>query len=52
MAKESLMKKKMPRKKIMREEYEFFKKENSLKTDLNREVMSFLTEIILNFKPK
>ena len=51
-ANDSLMKKKMSRKKVKREEYEAFKKENSLKKDINREVLSFLTEIILNFKPK
>jgi len=52
MANESLMKKKMSKKKVTREEYEVFKKENSLKKDLHREVLSFLTEIILKFKPK
>jgi len=52
MADDGIMKKKMSRKKVKREEYEAFKKENSLKKDINREVLSFLTEIILNFKPK
>jgi small-conductance mechanosensitive channel len=52
MANDSLMKKKMSRKKVEREEYEVIKKENSSKKDVNREVVSFLTEIILNFKPK
>lgn len=46
------MKKKMSRKKVKREEYEAFKEENSFKKDTNREILSFLTENILNFKPK
>ena len=50
MADDSIMKKKMSRKKVKREEYEVFKKENSLKKDHNRETQSFLTEIILKFK--
>jgi len=52
MADESLMKKKISRKKVKREEYEGFKKENSSKKDVNRVILSFLTDIILNFKPK
>ena len=52
MAEDSIMKKKMLRKKVTREEYEAFKKENSSKKDINREVLSFLTEIIINFKTK
>ncbi len=52
MASDSLMKKKMTRKKVKKEEYEVFKKENSLKKDVNREILSFLTEIILKSKPK
>ncbi len=51
-ANESLMKKKMSRKKVTREEYKAFKKENSSKKDINREVLSFLKEIVLKFKPK
>ena len=50
MATDSKMKKKMSRKKVKREEYKAFKKENSLKKDVSREAMSFLKEIILNFK--
>ena len=52
MANDSLMKKKLSRKKVKREEYEAFKKENSSKKNINRDVLSFLTEIILKFKPK
>jgi len=52
MANDSLMKKKMSRKKVTREEYKAFKKENSSKKGINREVLSFLTEVILKFKPK
>ena len=52
MANDSIMKKKMSRKKVTREEYKAFKKENSSKKDVNREVLSFLTEITLNYKPK
>ncbi len=52
MADDSIKKKKMSRKKVKREEYEAFKKENSLKKDINREVLSFLTEIILKYKVK
>ncbi len=51
-AEDSRMKEKMSRKKVKREEYNDFKKENSSKKDANREVLSFLTETILNFKPK
>jgi len=51
MANDSVMKKKMSRKKVKRKEYEVFKKENSSKKDINREVMSFLIENILKFKP-
>ena len=51
-ANDSLMKKKLSRKKVKREEYEVFKIEYSSKKDVNREVLSFLTEIILKFKPK
>ncbi len=52
MANDNLMMKKTSRKKVTREEYKAFKKENSSKKDLNREALSFLTEIILKFKPK
>ena len=52
MADESIMKKKMSRKKVKMEEYEDFKKENSLKKNINQKILSFLTENILNFKPK
>ncbi len=52
MAYDSLMKNKVSRKKIKREEYQTFKKENALNKDTNREILSFLTEIILNYKPK
>jgi len=52
MANDSVMKKKMSRKKVKRKEYEVFKKENSSKKDINREALSFLTDIILKFKPK
>ena len=52
MANDSLMKKKLTRKKVTRKEYEAFKNENSLKKDLNRKTLSFLTEVILKFKPK
>ena len=52
MANDCIMKKKMSRRKVTREEYEAFKKENSSKKDVNREIVSFLTETILNFKPK
>ena len=52
MAGHNIMKKKMSRKKVRREEYEVFKKENSLKKKNNKEILSFLTEIILKFKPK
>ena len=52
MANDSLMKKKMSRKKVTREEYKAFKKENSSKKGINREVLSFLTEVMLKFKPK
>ena len=48
----NLMKKKLSRKKVMREEYEAFKKENSSKKDVNREAMLFLTKNILKFKLK
>ena len=52
MANDGLMKKKLSRKKVTREEYEAFIKENSSKKYINQEALSFLTEVILNFKPK
>ena len=50
MANNSLMKKKLSKKKVKREEYKIFKKENTLKKDANRDIQSFLTEIIRKFK--
>ncbi len=50
MANDSLMKKKLSRKKDTRGEYEAFRKENSLKRDINQETLSFLTGVILKFK--